>query len=71
MNYDLALLSRAYPFDGQPLVEAILATFRRRGTKIEAELVGLTDALSSDPARALAAASLPPQESVPGRTRRP
>lgn len=51
--YDLALLARAYPFDGQRLVEAILATFRHRGTRIEAEPVGLTDAFSSDPARAV------------------
>jgi hypothetical protein len=49
--YDLALLARLYAFDGNLLVEAILATFRHRGTAIELTPVGLTDAYSSDPAR--------------------
>ncbi len=51
--YDLALLSRLYSFEGPRLGRAIVATFRHRGTKIEAEPVGLTDAFSSDPARAV------------------
>jgi predicted nucleotidyltransferase component of viral defense system len=51
--YDLALLSRMYSFEGAPLIEAIVATFRHRGTKIEAEPVGLTDAFYADPARAI------------------
>ena len=51
--YDIALLSRMYPFDGAPLTEAIVATFRHRGTKIEAEPIGLTDAFYADPARVI------------------
>ncbi len=51
--YDLALLSQMYPFDGECLGRAILATFRRRGTTIEAEPVGLTRAYWDDPARVL------------------
>ena len=51
--YDLALLARLYPFDGDLLTEAIRSTFRHRGTTVEATPVGLTDAFSSDPARAV------------------
>jgi len=51
--YDLALLSRMYPFTGELLVAAIGATFRHRGTPIEAEPVGLSEAYYEDPARAL------------------
>lgn len=51
--YDLALLSRMYSFAGENLVESILATFGHRGTSIEAEPVGLTDAFYADPARAI------------------
>jgi hypothetical protein len=51
--YDLALLSRMYPFNGQHLTDAIVATFRHRGTAIEAEPIGLTQAYCDDPARAL------------------
>jgi hypothetical protein len=51
--YDLALLSRMYPFDGENLSDAITATFRHRATTIEAEPIGLTRAYSDDPARAL------------------
>ncbi len=51
-HYDLALLSRLYPFDGRRVVEAILATFRHRGTRIETEPAGLTKAFYSDPAKA-------------------
>src|SRR5580700_2408284 len=51
--YDLALLSRTYPFQGEPLVKAISATFRNRGTTIEAEPIGLTQAYCDDPARAI------------------
>jgi hypothetical protein len=51
--YDLALLSRMYPFTGELLVAAISATFRHRGTPIEAEPVGLSEAYYEDPARAL------------------
>lgn len=50
--YDLALLARSYPFDGAILVDAIRATFGHRETGIESIPVGLTDAYSSDPARA-------------------
>jgi hypothetical protein len=49
--YDLALLSRLYPFDGRLLVQAIRSTFEHRGIPVEPAPVGLTDAYSSDPAR--------------------
>jgi hypothetical protein len=42
-----------YPFTGEQLVAAISATFRHRGTLIEPEPVGLSDAYYEDPARAL------------------
>src|SRR6202166_382663 len=51
--YDLALLSRMYSFEGENLIEAIIATFRHRGTSIEAEPAGLTEAFYADPARAI------------------
>jgi hypothetical protein len=51
--YDLALLSRLYSFKGEHLIEAIIATFHHRGTRIEAEPAGLTEAYYEDPARAL------------------
>ena len=51
--YDLALLSRMYSFGGENLIEAMIATFRHRGTSIEAKPVGLTDAFYADPARAV------------------
>lgn len=51
--YDLALLSRMYPFEGERLAEAISATFRHRKTTIEAEPIGLTRAYCDDPARIL------------------
>jgi len=50
--YDLALLSRMYSFEAGHLIEAIVATFRHRGTRIEAEPIGLTQAFYADPARA-------------------
>ncbi len=49
--YDLALLSRMYEFEGRRLSEAVSATFRHRGTTIEADPIGLTQAFSDDPAR--------------------
>jgi hypothetical protein len=51
--YDLALLSRMYPFQRERLVKAISATFRNRGTTIEGEPIGLTQAYRDDPARAI------------------
>jgi hypothetical protein len=51
--YDLALLSRMYPFEGERLVKAISATFRHRRTTIEPEPIGLTQAYCDDPARAI------------------
>jgi predicted nucleotidyltransferase component of viral defense system len=51
--YDLALLSRMYPFEGERLLKAISATFRHRGTTIEVEPIGLTQAYCDDPARAI------------------
>ena len=49
--YDLALLSRLYAFDGALLAEAIRSTFRHRGTAVDPDPAGLTDAYSADPAR--------------------
>jgi predicted nucleotidyltransferase component of viral defense system len=51
--YDLAILSRMYPFEGERLLKAICATFRHRGTTIEVEPIGLTQAYCADPARAI------------------
>ena len=51
--YDLAILSRLYSFEGEQLIAAIIATFRHRGTRIEAEPIGLTTAFYADPARAV------------------
>jgi len=51
--YDIALLSRMYPFNGDQLIAAIIATFRHRGTRIEADPAGLTEAYYEDPARVL------------------
>jgi len=51
--YDIALLARLYPFDGDLLTEAIRSTFRHRGATIDATPVGLTDAFSTDPARSV------------------
>jgi hypothetical protein len=51
--YDIALLARLYPFDGDLLAEAIRSTFRHRGTAIDATPIGLTEAFISDPARAV------------------
>ncbi len=48
-----SLLSRMYSFEGENLIEAIIATFRHRGTSIEAEPGGLTDDFYADPARAI------------------
>ena len=64
--YDLALLSRMYPFEGEPLVKAISATFRHRGTTIEAEPIGLTQTYFDDPARHLMACIRAPKR-VQGR----
>ena len=44
---------RMYPFVGERLVKAISATFRNRGTTIEAEPIGITQAYCDDPARAI------------------
>ena len=49
--YDIALLAKTYPFSGRDLASAIQATFRHRGTVIEPEPVGLSDAFASDPAK--------------------
>lgn len=51
--YDLALLSRMYSFEGENLIAAIVATFGHRGTSIEGEPIGLTDAFYADPTRAI------------------
>jgi len=44
---------RMYPFVGERLVKAISASFRNRGTTIEAEPIGITQAYCDDPARAI------------------
>jgi predicted nucleotidyltransferase component of viral defense system len=49
--YDLAILPRMYSFEGEKLINAVVATFRHRGTRIEAEPIGLTDAFYADPTR--------------------
>jgi hypothetical protein len=49
--YGLALLARLYPFNGKLLADAIRSTFRHRGTAVEAEPVGLSDAFTADPTR--------------------
>jgi predicted nucleotidyltransferase component of viral defense system len=51
--FDIALLSRMYPFEGEHLAAAIFATFGHRGTKIESKPIGLTDAFYTDRARAI------------------
>jgi predicted nucleotidyltransferase component of viral defense system len=51
--YDIALLARVYPFEGENLIGAIVATFRHRETKIEAKPIGLTDVFYADPSRAI------------------
>ena len=51
--YDLALLARMYAFDGNLLAKAIRSTFQHRGTAIDVAPIGLSDAYSSDPARAV------------------
>jgi len=49
--FDLWLLARLYPFDGTVLVEAIRATFKHRGTVVEALPVGLAPAFSTERAK--------------------
>jgi hypothetical protein len=49
--FDLALLARTQNFSGEVLRDAIIATFRNRGTVIESEPVGLTEAYFMDGAR--------------------
>ncbi|HTF61380.1 MAG TPA: nucleotidyl transferase AbiEii/AbiGii toxin family protein [Edaphobacter sp.] len=51
--YDLALLSRTYPFAGAVLIEAVIATYQNRATRIETDPIGLTETYYADPARAL------------------
>jgi hypothetical protein len=49
--YDLALLSRLYAFEGDRLTQAVVATFGHRGTRLEAEPVGLIEAYYAEPSR--------------------
>lgn len=49
----LEALTKLGLLNGEQLIAAISATFRHRGTRIEAEPAGLTDAYYEDPARAL------------------
>jgi predicted nucleotidyltransferase component of viral defense system len=47
--YDLVSLARDFEFEGRPLVKAISATFKRRGTPLPAgEPIALTDEFSGD-----------------------
>ena len=47
--YDLLVLSRTFPFDGDRVREAMAATFERRGTTISTEPpVALTDRFAAD-----------------------
>jgi hypothetical protein len=41
--FDLWVLPQLYPFDGAVLVQAIRATFHRRGTRVEDAPEGLSD----------------------------
>lgn len=50
--YDLAILSRMFEFEGGVLVQALRATFKRRGTSIPKGMpVGLTTAFTDDTAK--------------------
>jgi hypothetical protein len=46
--FDLWLLSRLYGFEGSVLCDAVVATFRHRGTTIEALPAGVSEAFGSD-----------------------
>ncbi len=51
--YDLLVISRTFPFEGEKLFAAITATFQRRGTPLPKEIpVALTDAFAKDDAKA-------------------
>jgi predicted nucleotidyltransferase component of viral defense system len=50
--YDLLVISRTFPFEGEKLCAAIAATFERRGTQLPKETpVALTDAFAKDRAK--------------------
>ena len=50
--YDLEVLSRTFPFEGEVLVRAVQATFTRRGTPLPTDLpVGLTSEFTADRAK--------------------
>lgn len=50
--YDLVILSRMFPFDGELVVRALRATFERRGTPLPPGLpVALTAAFAQDPTK--------------------
>jgi predicted nucleotidyltransferase component of viral defense system len=47
--FDIALLSKRFDFDGKPLVDALRATFKRRGTPLPPTMpVALTPAFAED-----------------------
>ena len=50
--FDVWALSRQFDFDGEVLAEAIQEAFARRGIRVDAHLVGLTNQFSEDPAKA-------------------
>jgi hypothetical protein len=50
--YDLVVLPRVFPFEGEPLAAALFATFERRRTPLPTNVPpGLSEAFASDPAR--------------------
>jgi hypothetical protein len=56
--YDLAILSRLYSFVGAILVEAVIATFQHRETRIETDPIGLTENLLLGPRKILTMAGI-------------
>lgn len=49
--FDIWLLSRNFPFDGEKLSRAIRETFARRETEVTAETVGLTQEFATQPGK--------------------
>ena len=58
--YDIALLARLYPFDGDLLTEAIRSTFRHRGTTIDALTSWVDRSFQRRPRPSRAVASIRP-----------
>ena len=49
--FDIGLLARSFSFDGVALANAIAATFKRRGTPLHAEPVGLAAEMAEEPGK--------------------